>query len=66
MARVNALTLQSRNWDEATRATLIYFDKLRYRLLPYIYSLAGKVTQDNYTIMRSLAFDFPEDANGVP
>jgi len=55
--------IYSRNWDEATRATLIYFDKLRYRLLPYIYSLAGKVTQDNYTIMRSLAFDFPEDAN---
>ena len=53
--------LYSRNWDEATRGVLLTFDKLRYRLLPYIYSLAGSVTQDNYTIMRDLAFDFPED-----
>ena len=53
--------LYSRNWDEATRGVLLTFDRLRYRLLPYIYSLAGSVTQDNYTIMRSLAFDFPED-----
>jgi alpha-D-xyloside xylohydrolase len=53
--------LYSRNWDEATRAVLLNYDKLRYRLLPYIYSLAGSVTQDNYTIMRALAFDFPED-----
>ena len=36
---------------------------MRYRLLPYIYSLAGRVTQENYTIMRSLAFDFRNDAN---
>ena len=32
-------------------------------MLPYIYSLAWKVTNDNYTIMRSLAFDFRTDAN---
>ena len=32
-------------------------------MLPYIYSLAGRVTQDNYTIMRSLAFDFRGDKN---
>jgi alpha-D-xyloside xylohydrolase len=53
--------LYSRNWDEATRSVLLSYDNLRYRLMPYIYSLAGAVTQDNYTIMRSLAFDFPED-----
>lgn len=34
---------------------------LRYRLLPYIYSLAGKVHTDNYTITRALAFDFASD-----
>jgi len=56
-------TLFSKNWDEGTRAILLKFDKLRYRLLPYIYSLAGKVTLDNYTIMRSLAFDFRNDTN---
>lgn len=35
--------------------------KLRYRLIPYIYSLMGKVWLNNMTIMRSLLFDFPED-----
>jgi alpha-D-xyloside xylohydrolase len=53
--------LYSRNWDEATRSTLLKFDNLRYRLLPYIYSLAGKVTQEHYTIMRSLGFDWRDD-----
>ncbi len=53
--------LFSNNWDASTKATLLHFDKLRYRLLPYIYSLGAKVTQENYTIMRSLAFDFRND-----
>jgi alpha-D-xyloside xylohydrolase len=35
--------------------------QLRYRLLPYIYSLAGDVTQNNATFMRPLAMDFPND-----
>ena len=41
--------------------TLVKFDELRYRLLPYIYSLAWKVTNENYTIMRGLLFDFKND-----
>ncbi len=53
--------LFSKNWDEKTKATLLKYDKLRYRLLPYIYSLAGKTTLENYTMMRSLAFDFKTD-----
>jgi alpha-D-xyloside xylohydrolase len=36
---------------------------LRYRLIPYIYSLAGRVTLEDYTMMRALAFDFREDAS---
>ena len=35
--------------------------RLRYRLLPYIYSLAGAVTQRHYTMARLLAVDFPND-----
>ncbi|NDV82867.1 TIM-barrel domain-containing protein [Bacteroides sp. 51] len=35
--------------------------KLRYRLLPYIYTLTGNVTHHSYTPMRLLAFDFPND-----
>lgn len=37
------------------------FIKLRYRLMPYIYSLAGRVTQKNYTMLRSLLFDYGKD-----
>jgi alpha-D-xyloside xylohydrolase len=40
---------------------LIKFDNLRYRLLPYIYSLAWKVTSEDYTIMRGLPMDFIQD-----
>jgi alpha-D-xyloside xylohydrolase len=42
---------------------LIKFDNLRYRLIPYIYSLAWKVTHDDYTIMRGLPMDFASDMN---
>ncbi|HZL08640.1 MAG TPA: TIM-barrel domain-containing protein [Prolixibacteraceae bacterium] len=41
--------------------TLVKFDNLRYRLMPYIYSLASEVTNKGYTIQRGLAMDFPED-----
>jgi alpha-D-xyloside xylohydrolase len=34
---------------------------LRYRLLPYIYSLAGWTTQHDYTMLRALPFDFRSD-----
>jgi alpha-D-xyloside xylohydrolase len=34
---------------------------LRYRLLPYIYSLAWMTTSQSYTMMRGLAMDFPDD-----
>jgi len=39
------------------------FDNLRYRLLPYIYSMAWQVTDSDYTMMRGLAFDFSNDPN---
>jgi alpha-D-xyloside xylohydrolase len=55
--------LFSKNWDPVTKNILLKFDHLRYRLLPYIYSLAGKTTMDNYTMMRALTFDFRNDAN---
>ena len=34
---------------------------LRYKLLPYIYSLAGWITQHDYTMLRALPFDFRSD-----
>jgi alpha-D-xyloside xylohydrolase len=41
--------------------TQLRFDRLRYRLMPYIYSLAGHVTHGGGTMMRGLPFDFRND-----
>jgi alpha-D-xyloside xylohydrolase len=38
--------------------TLISYDKLRYRLLPYIYALAWRVTSEDYTMQRPLVMDW--------
>ena len=46
--------------SEAFKAQL-KFDRLRYRMFPYIYSLAGQVTRAGGTIMRAMVFDFPQD-----
>lgn len=40
---------------------LIKFDNLRYRLMPYIYSLAWQITENSYTMMRGLPMDFTAD-----
>jgi alpha-D-xyloside xylohydrolase len=49
--------------DHPAYQTILAYDKLRYRLMPYIYSLAGMVTQNDYTIMRALVLDFGNDKN---
>jgi len=41
---------------------MVAYNKFRYRLMPYLYSLAGMVTFDDYTMMRPLFMDFPSDA----
>ncbi len=40
---------------------LLTYDRLRYRLMPYIYSLAWKVTNDDYTMQRPLLMDWRTD-----
>jgi alpha-D-xyloside xylohydrolase len=42
--------------------SMLYYDKLRYRLMPYIYSLAGWSHVKDYTIMRGLIMDFTNDS----
>ena len=49
--------------DHPAFQTMLAYDKLRYRLMPYIYSLTGMVTQNDYTIMRALVMDFGQDTN---
>jgi len=41
--------------------TMIEYNRLRYRLMPYIYSLAGQAWLNDYTIMRGLTMDFSLD-----
>src|ERR1035441_5090989 len=54
-------------WSYGPRAQQILtsYDNLRYRLLPYIYSLAWKVTSEGYTPMRALVMEFPGDGNAL-
>ena len=47
--------------DHPAYKSILFYDKLRYRLLPYIYSLAGAAYHNNGTIMRGLVMDFPTD-----
>lgn len=44
---------------------LLKANHLRYQLLPYIYSCAGHVWKDDSTMMRMLAFDYPEDPKAL-
>nr|AIA85103.1 Glyco_hydro_31 [uncultured Parabacteroides sp.] len=41
--------------------SILYYTKLRYNLMPYIYSLAGMTHFNDYTIMRPLVMDFADD-----
>ena len=43
--------------------SIVYYSNLRYRLMPYIYSLAGMTWFEDYTIMRPLVMDFMRDSN---
>jgi alpha-D-xyloside xylohydrolase len=43
--------------------SMVYYDKMRYRLMPYIYSLSGATYFNDYTILRGLVMDFNDDAN---
>ncbi len=41
--------------------SMVYYTKLRYKLMPYFYSLAGHCYWNDYTMMRGLIMDFPGD-----
>jgi alpha-D-xyloside xylohydrolase len=56
-------TNQNEIWSYGLDAQKILtaYDKLRYRLMPYIYSVAWRTTSEGYTVMRPLVMDFRED-----
>lgn len=48
---------------EPVYEAIVKFLRLRYELMPYIYSLSAHVHQYDYTFMRALSFDFRQDPN---
>jgi alpha-D-xyloside xylohydrolase len=56
-------TNENELWSYGAEAQTILtaFDRLRYRLMPYTYSVAWKVTHEGYTPMRPLVMDYRED-----
>jgi alpha-D-xyloside xylohydrolase len=50
------------SYGPETQKILVDFDRLRYRMLPYTYSLAWMTTSESYTLMRPLVMDFRTDA----
>jgi len=41
--------------------SMVWYDKLRYRLMPYIYTAAADMYHNDYTLMRGLVMDFTDD-----
>ncbi len=60
-------TNQNELWSYGPEAQKILtsYDRLRYRLLPYIYSLAWMTTSQAYTPMRGLVMDFRTDVRAA-
>jgi alpha-D-xyloside xylohydrolase len=56
-------TNQNEIWSygREMQTLLTRYDRLRYRLMPYIYSVGWKTTHENYTPMRALVMDFRDD-----
>jgi alpha-D-xyloside xylohydrolase len=52
-------------FDEKTQGILRTYLNLRYRLLPYLYSVAWQVTSNGDTFMQPLVIDFPNDKQAL-
>ena len=63
MFRVHGTGKPKEMWrfPEATQRILAEYDRLRYHLLPYIYSVSWQVTHRGYTMLRPLVMDFRTD-----
>lgn len=50
--------------DQPMYDAMVAYNRLRYRLIPYVYTLAADTWHKDGTIMRGLAMDFPADRKG--
>ena len=53
------------NYSDETQENFRKQINLRYRLQPYILECARRVSEENYTLMRPLVFDFPDDKEAL-
>lgn len=67
MFRVHGTGAGKEFWqfDEPTQKTLEKFERLRYRLLPYIYSVSWQVTSQGGSMLRPLVMDFAGDRKAL-
>ena len=67
LMRVHGYMSNTEPWNYGDEAKGIIAQCLeeRYRLLPYIYSMAAAVAFDGYTLMRPLVFDFASDKKAL-
>ena len=67
LMRVHGYMSDTEPWNYGPEAQRIITDyiRLRYTLMPYIYSEAAQVTFEGSTIMRPFVFDFPSDKEAL-
>ncbi len=67
LMRVHGYMSNTEPWNYGEEAQRIITDyiRLRYTLMPYIYSEAAQVTFNGSTFMRPFVFDFPEDEEAL-
>ena len=67
LMRVHGYMSNTEPWNYGPEAQAIIADCLRerYRLLPYIYSMAAAISFNGSTLMRPLVFDFADDAQAL-
>ena len=67
LMRVHGYMSDTEPWNYGPDAQRIITDyiRLRYRLMPYIYSEAAQVSLSGSTFMRPFVFDFPDDEEAL-
>lgn len=65
--RVHGYMSRTEPWEYPAPTRRLFEDCIRRReaLLPYITECARRVTEEDYTLMRPLVFDFPGDAQAL-
>jgi alpha-D-xyloside xylohydrolase len=61
--RIHGYQSETEMWKFGPQVEQVFheYDNLRYRLMPYIYSVAWNVTSQGGTMMRALPLEYPKD-----